>query len=103
MNPVGSWRAPSNTVSSSNVKKARLPATRSRTRVVLPDWRGPLTMTTGVSLSAVATRPAENLWKSSSSISDVRVVRIGVCVRPYRIIWTSISDYNRAMPARPRS
>ncbi len=43
------------------------------TSVVLPHCRGPISMTTGVSVRAVATRRAANLctnWKLASAISD---------------------------------
>src|SRR5438876_6014480 len=40
---VGSLRAADRTVSSSMVMNSRLPATKSRTRVVLPHWRGKTT------------------------------------------------------------
>jgi len=94
-------------VSSSKVTYAYPFAANCWTSVVLPHWRGPISMTTGVSASAVTIGLAVNLsinWKFISSISDHHTVQFGLCQRLFRIISSSISDLylvHLGLKARP--
>jgi hypothetical protein len=60
-NPTGSDAAAASVVASSRLRKTKPSAMNRRARVVLPDCRGPSSMTTGLSASDSRSRDSTNL------------------------------------------